>query len=166
MAPELVEEFVRAFQKEINLQRRENDAVRDAKKRELADVNRKLEGLLDAITDGLRAPGLQRRLDDLETRRVQLEQELATAPPTSVRLHPNLAQVYRVKVERLQNALNDPEIRDEALQVLRGLIERVSLKPIDNGWEWRSSAKSRAWSNSALETTQNPPSWTKPKRVR
>jgi site-specific DNA recombinase len=55
-APELVEEFTRAFQKEINLQRREYDALRDAKMRELADVTRKLDGLIEAIADGLRAP--------------------------------------------------------------------------------------------------------------
>jgi len=37
---ELVEEFIRAFQNEINLQRRENDAHHEAKKRELAEVMR------------------------------------------------------------------------------------------------------------------------------
>ena len=66
MAPELVEEFIRAFQKEINLQRRENDTRHEAKSRELAEVKRKLDGLIDAIADGLRAPGLQQRLDELE----------------------------------------------------------------------------------------------------
>ena len=105
MAPELVEEFVRAVQQEINLQRREDDALRDAKKRELAEVARKLNGLIDAIADGLRAPGLQQRLDELEARRVQLEQDLATVPTTPVRLHPNLAQVYRHQVERLKGKL-------------------------------------------------------------
>src|SRR6185503_14246937 len=35
MAPELFEEFVRAFQQEINLQRRDDQARRDAKQREL-----------------------------------------------------------------------------------------------------------------------------------
>ena len=102
MAPELVEEFVRAVQKEINLQRRDDQALHDIKKRELTDVTRKLNGLIDAIADGLRAPGLQQRLDELEARRVQLEQDLATRPTTPVRLHPNLAQVYRRQVERLQ----------------------------------------------------------------
>jgi hypothetical protein len=34
-----------------------------------------------------------------------------------------LAQVYRSRVERLQEALADPEIRDEAFEILRGLIE-------------------------------------------
>ena len=108
MAPELVEEFIRAFQKEINLQRREDDALRDAKRRELADVKRKLDGLIDAIADGLRAPGLQQRLDELEARRTEIEESLAAAPTTPVRLHPNLAQVYRRQVERLQQALDAP----------------------------------------------------------
>ena len=52
-----------------------------------------------------------------------------------MRLHPNLAQVYRRQVEQLQQALNDPEIRDEAVRILRGLIEHVSIGPADNGLE-------------------------------
>jgi hypothetical protein len=135
MAPELVEEFIRAFQNEINLQRRENDALHEAKRRELADVMRKLDGLIDAIAEGLRAPGLQQRLDELEARRNEITQDLSAGPTTTVRLHPNLAQVYRRQVERLQHALNEPEIRDEALQILRGLIERVSIRPAENGLE-------------------------------
>ena len=52
-----------------------------------------------------------------------------------MRLHPNLAQVYRQQVEQLHQALDHPEIRDEAVQVLRGLIEHVSIRPADNGLE-------------------------------
>lgn len=52
-----------------------------------------------------------------------------------MRLHPNLAQVYRRQVEQLQQALDQPEIRDEAVQVLRRLIEHVSIRPVDNGLE-------------------------------
>jgi hypothetical protein len=135
MAPELVEEFIRAFQKEINLQRREDDALRDAKGRELADIRRKLDGLIEAIADGLRAPGLQQRLDELEARRIAIEECLAASLTTPVRLHPNLAQVYRRQVEQLHQALDHPEIRDEAMQVLRGLIEHVLIGPADNGFE-------------------------------
>ena len=64
-----------------------------------------------------------------------LEQDLATLPTTPVRLHPNLAQVYRRQVEHLQDALNEPEIRDEAAQILRGLVDRVSIGPAENGLE-------------------------------
>ena len=52
-----------------------------------------------------------------------------------MRLHPNLGQVYRQKVEQLQRALDDSEIRDEAVQILRGLIEHVSIGPTENGLE-------------------------------
>jgi site-specific DNA recombinase len=135
MAPELVEEFIRAFHQEINLQRREDDVLREAKRRELADVEHKLNGLIDAIADGLRGPGLQQRLDGLETRRSEIEKNLATGPVTPVRLHPNLAQVYRQQVEHLQQALADPQIRDEAAEVLRGLVEHVLIGPAANGLE-------------------------------
>jgi site-specific DNA recombinase len=50
-----------------------------------------------------------------------------------VRLHPNLAQVYRAKVERLHEALADPALRDEALGNLRGLIECVVIHPVEDG---------------------------------
>ena len=94
MAPELVEEFVRAVQQEINLQRREDDALRDGPNCELAEVIQKLNGLIDAIADGLRAPGLQQRLTELEARRVRLEQDLGNpvnnSCPTSSEFGPGL----------------------------------------------------------------------------
>ncbi len=135
MAPELVQEFIQAFHKEINLQYREDDARRGAKRRELADVRRKLDGLIEAIAESLRAPGIQLRPDELEARRTELKQSLAAEPTAPVRFHPNLAQVYRRQVEQLQDALNQPEIRDEAVQILRGLIEQVLIRPADNGLE-------------------------------
>jgi hypothetical protein len=61
-----------------------------------------------------------------------LEQELAADPPP-LRLRPNLAQVYRGEVERLHEALADPGLRDEALGILRGLIERVVIHPAKDG---------------------------------
>lgn len=82
-----------------------------------------------------RASGLQQRLDELEVRRIELEQGIAAEPTSPLRLHPNLAEIYRRQVEQLQHALNNPAIRDEAAQILRGLIERVSISPAENGLE-------------------------------
>ncbi len=135
MAPELVEEFVRAFQKDVNSRRHEEDLVMEASTRELANVTRKLDGLIEAIAEGLRSPGLQKRLEELDLKRAQLEQQIGSASPPKIRLHPNLAQLYRRKVERLQESLNDPEIRDEAIQILRGLLERVLIASADAGLE-------------------------------
>lgn len=110
--------------------------------------------MIDALAEGYRAPGLQQRLDDLESRKASLEQELTADPPPPVRRHPNLAQVYRGKVERLHEALADPGLRDEALGILRGLIERVAVHPAEDGrqigaFHWRAFQ----W---ALHTKQSP----------
>jgi hypothetical protein len=53
---------------------------------ELAAVSRKPEGLVDAIADGLRAVGLQQRLDDLESRKAGLGAQLAAPAPPPMRL--------------------------------------------------------------------------------
>jgi hypothetical protein len=45
-----------------------------------------------------------------------------------VRLHPNLSELYRSKVADLAQALSDPSIRTGALEIIRGLIERVTIK--------------------------------------
>jgi site-specific DNA recombinase len=52
----------------------------------------------------------------------------APAAPV-LRLHPNLADVYRQKVVALEEALNRPEDRDEAHAALRGLIDQVVIHP-------------------------------------
>jgi hypothetical protein len=74
-----------------------------------------------------------------------------------VRLHPNLAQVYRQKVEELQRELDDSEIRVEAVQILRGLVEYVSIGPAENGLEIEIAARSQKWSSLALEPMRNRP---------
>lgn len=44
-------------------------------------------------------------------------------------IHPGLAETYARKVTDLAEALNDPEARPEAADLLRGLIESVTLTP-------------------------------------
>jgi site-specific DNA recombinase len=135
MAPELVKEFIAEFHREVNRLSRDREVDLGLQRRELDDVNRKLRGLIDAIAEGLRGPGLQAKLDELESRKARLEAELAAAPPPSPRLHPNLAEIYRRKVVDLQAAMADPKTHTEAREILRGLIERVVLHPADNGFE-------------------------------
>src|SRR5262249_13514170 len=135
MAPDLVKEFIAEFHREVNRLSREREADLGLQRRELEEVRRKLRGLIDAIAEGLRAPGLQAKLDELESRKAALEAELAAAPPPATRLHPNLAEIYRRKVAGLQTALADPNTQTEALEILRGLIERVVLHPAEKGFE-------------------------------
>jgi site-specific DNA recombinase len=135
MAPDLVAEFIDEFHHEVNRQRQGAELERSGAQSELATVTRKLDGLVDAIADGLRAPDLQRRLDELGARKKELETKLDAPAPSPVRLHPNLTELYRQKVSDLHAELEDPELRTEALGLIRGLIERVAFYPAEDGFQ-------------------------------
>ncbi|MEX0809043.1 MAG: hypothetical protein WD044_09960 [Dongiaceae bacterium] len=76
------------------------------------------------------------RLDELEQRKTELEGIVAVAPLPALRLHPNLAELYRQKVTNLRATLSDESTRAEALEILRGLIERVTVMEMaDGGFE-------------------------------
>ena len=59
------------------------------------------------------------RLKGLEAEVEALEAKLAAPMIDMSDLHPNMAELYRRKVERLSEALSQPEERDEAAQALR-----------------------------------------------
>jgi site-specific DNA recombinase len=90
-----------------------------AKTRVLEETCRKLDGLIEAIAEGFRAPGLQKKLDELDRQKATLESEIKNAPKSAPRLHPNLAEIYRKKVSTLQDALCNPDTRSEAIEILR-----------------------------------------------
>ncbi|PPQ32965.1 serine recombinase [Rhodopila globiformis] len=133
MDPALVADFVDGFTAEWNRMAAERNGARAQQERELAQVERKLNGLIDALADGFRAPGLQQQLNDLEGRRAALSAALETPASPAPSLHPNLAEVYRERVADLQEALRRDPNGPEALEVVRGLIERVDLHPAQNG---------------------------------
>ena len=133
MQPDAVAEFVRAFGAEMNAQRGDDTALRSRQEAERAALKRKLEGLYDAIAEGLRTPGLKEKLEDHEARVMALDEALAAPAPSPVRLHPNLSELYRRKVTELSATLTDPGIRMQALEVVRGLIERVTVHTDDDG---------------------------------
>ena len=51
----------------------------------------------------------------------------------NVSVHPNLAAVYRQKVEELETLLEDAEHKDEAMELIRSLIEKIELTPKEGG---------------------------------
>jgi site-specific DNA recombinase len=133
MAPELVEEFVRAFHHELNRKHAADDVKRASDEQELARVTKTLRGLYNAIADGLRTPGLQQQLVALESRQATLTASLAATPPPQPRFHPRLADMYREQVANLHRSLSNPEARTEAAEILRGLIDRVTVQRDNDG---------------------------------
>jgi len=78
---------------------------------------------------------LQERLDDLTRRKTELEALFTPAHPPLPRLHPRLADVYRQKVEQLHDALKQSEAREEAMEIMRDLLEKVVVRNSEIGFE-------------------------------
>ena len=130
LTPELVAEFIRAFADELQATQRDATQRRASLEPQLADTERSLAGILRAIKGGAWNNSLRARLDELEARKKGLNTELAAQDqPAPAALHPKAAEVYRRQVADLEAALNDPEVRMEASDALRSLIEKVVLTP-------------------------------------
>ena len=85
--------------------------------------------IVDIIESGGYTRVLMDRLRDLEARQDMLRDRIAAAKHPLPDIHPNVAQIYRRKIERLAEALQHPEDQREAAEAIRALIERVTLIP-------------------------------------
>ncbi|WP_085891514.1 recombinase family protein [Roseovarius litorisediminis] len=133
MRPEAVAAFVASVSREMNAGRAEETAARARLTSERNQITRRLDGLYDAIADGLRTAGLKTKLEDMEAQLAEVDAKLAAPPPSPVRLHPHLSEIYRRKVEELSETLADPEIRPVALDTIRGLIQSVTIYETEGG---------------------------------
>ena len=129
--PELYKAFAQAFYAELNLLRMSEGAQIAATERELTQIARKLRQLVDAIGDGGPAKTLMVEVHRLEARQTELETLLAThdAPPAPL-IHPALPEVYRQKVAALGASQADPVLKDEAAEIIRSLVETITLTPV------------------------------------
>ena len=133
MEPERFKVFMDEFIRELNQQQAARSADATSLKAELAGIAKKIDNLVDAIADGADALPLNAKIKAMEIRQQEIERQLAVMPTTShPRLHPNLAEIYRAKVAELRAALDAPNERHEAMDVIRGLIQELRLIP-ENG---------------------------------
>lgn len=85
--------------------------------------------MVDAIADGAPVAAIEDRMHELENRRVELVEILKDVEPDSVFFHPNIADRYHKEVQNLVGALNDPEHRAEAAEIVRSLIDKIVITP-------------------------------------
>ena len=134
LAPELVAAFVEEYQAEMNRLAKETQQQTASLHRERAVIERKIDGILRAIEDQMYSPVMKDRMQALEARHDEIDRLLSATPPLApVRLHPGLKDVYRRKVAQLEEALNDDAIKTEAMEIIRGMIDRIVMTPVDDG---------------------------------
>ena len=129
MAPEVAAEAMRAYAEETNRLNRERRSAAASERKELAGIEKTIKEIVTIIENGGYTRALIDRLCELEARQDELTERLSGATADIPDIHPNVADIYRRKVERLAEALRRPEERDEASAAIRGLIERITLSP-------------------------------------
>lgn len=128
VTPELIAEFVDEYRAEWNRLQSERRATAGQRDRKLAEVKRKIGGIIDAIERGIITATTKERLEALEAEKIELERT-PVEPPSMPAIHPNLAQRYRDAVARLEEELTSPELAAEAKSVLRLLIKTIKVFP-------------------------------------
>ena len=111
----------------------EKNGALSAARGELARAIRQRENIIQAIKDGVPATEVKDDLARIVLRREELETLLLGIKEEAVLLHPNMASEYHKQVANLAQALSREENRGEAADILRSLVDRIELRPNQQG---------------------------------
>jgi hypothetical protein len=127
----LVDEFAAEFRRELTRLRKERHGAGRRLVKDLQQVERSIKRCLDFITGGDGDPGCVRdQLRRLEARQREIAADLKVRQgDMEIAIHPNLPELYRRKVARLQRVLDDEETRSQAVEIIRSLIDRIEVHP-------------------------------------
>ena len=133
LQPDVIEAFVSEYVAESNRLAREHDRDSVAHRQELKGVEAGIQRLTAAILKGVDASLVSDELNRLGRRKGALEEMLGAGAESSAPavFHPRLAQVYRQKVEDLLAAYTNDASRAQAQEIIRDLIERIVLTPVN-----------------------------------
>ncbi len=130
LAPAVIDEAMRAYEREVADYRLNAVKHRSQLERELAETEGKLDRQLDLYENNvITKEKLKERIDGLEDRIAAIRREIAqSAVPTTYTLHPRAVDRYRELIGRLHAALADDDAQ-AAREAFRGLLDRVVFIP-------------------------------------
>jgi Recombinase zinc beta ribbon domain len=130
IAPDLIAEFTRAYQEEVNRLAASAGSRRADRERQLKTIERKIQAIMEAVEKGLYSASMNDRMRQLEAEREALQRERETIEdPSPIVVHPNLAELYRRRVADLEQLLLDPELGSEAMDLIRSMITEITVMP-------------------------------------
>jgi site-specific DNA recombinase len=131
--PDLIAEFIAEFQRESQKERMQSLASRSDTERRHAKVLLAINNINAAIEDGMYHASMKAKMADFETERADLAARLGALPAhEAIPVHAGVVDIYTRKVANLAEALNEDLTKAEAADLLRGLIDKVILRPSAN----------------------------------
>ena len=133
--PEVTADYVREFNA---YQQHGAKAARKARRRaqqRVAELDRQIDALLNEVMAGRGSDALYRQRIAAEDERKALMAEIAAVDEAQViDLHPTMLDNYRAQISELRDSLTaDPEAAHEFGQLIRLLIDRITVTPQDDG---------------------------------
>ena len=127
---DLIDAFATTYRAEINRLRKTKRARSAARHKELGKIERSIARCIAFITEGDGDPGTVRTtLADLEARKRAITHAVAAEPDAAFDIHPNIAELYRRKINELQTLFTDETKRPRAMEIVRSMIERIDILP-------------------------------------
>lgn len=138
LTPEAVARYVRTYHQAAQRRKAAQASQRGPMVKRLAEVNRGIERVVDAIVSGAANDAMKARMKALDDERVSLEQQLAAvdqAPEPAVDLHPNSPAVYSALIAQLLEILRgvtagETAAERELIQKVRGIIDKIEIRPV------------------------------------
>ena len=133
LTKEMLEEFSRGYSESLAEHRKYQNARKGELSRELVTVKTQIEGIINAIKDGLYSPAMKDEMNILEHRKARLEEEAEHLKEDNViTVKPNMAELYQKELSRITDALRSKDRHMlEASQILRSLIEAIYVTPAE-----------------------------------
>lgn len=135
MNTDLCKEFCKEYTEHLNRVRHDHNASIGKFHKEKAKLEREKAKIIRSIKEGVPGSILKDDAIRVQSRLEELEVLLESVEEAPVLIHPNMAARYHEQVQNLVAALNDEEIRSEAADVIRGLVDKIVLMPKENGTE-------------------------------
>jgi site-specific DNA recombinase len=129
MQPEACQIFCEEYTSTINRLRREQCAAKDGIKDHIADAQRKIEKLMEALKAGVDPALIKDEINNLQAHKRALEISADAKDEAPVFIHPNMAKRFHDTVQRLISKLNAANGYGEAAEEIRSMIEKIVLTP-------------------------------------
>lgn len=133
---ELVGEFIDEFEKQLRTARKRQVEMMKRSQTRLKDLDAMIEKLVDTLAAGLTSPAVLDRLAVLEREKAGLRAQVgdSTNDADIVPL-PNMSAIYRRRIGRLIDGLEDPAVRQESIEIIQSMIESVVITPRIDGFD-------------------------------
>ena len=133
---EIVGEFMDEFQREVTRIRKERASRAVSQRKRMAEVQEQIDRLVRlAMTSSAPPASLVDQLHELEREKTDLHSLLGRDPADETVIPiSNMEAIYRSRVAKLIDGLNDPLLRQDAISVIQSLVENVIVTPTEEGF--------------------------------